>query len=79
MGHLHAKCTKDVAVTFRSDAPKTFAECPILCRVAKINFDKPVDKVCDWDDKIQVEKWVDIPPSPIQTADRYVMHNCLHY
>ncbi|GFS07093.1 hydrocephalus-inducing protein-like [Elysia marginata] len=26
-------------------------------------------QVCDWDDKIQVVKWVDIPPSPVQTAD----------
>ncbi|XP_035827636.1 hydrocephalus-inducing protein [Aplysia californica] len=69
MGHLHGSCTKDVAVTFNSDSPKTFAECPIQCKVSKIVFDKPIDQICDWDDKIQVVKWVDIPPSPVQTAD----------
>ncbi|XP_059164883.1 hydrocephalus-inducing protein homolog isoform X3 [Physella acuta] len=59
VGHLHASCTKDISVTFKSKKPEVLNQVPLQCKVTKIVFDKPIEQVCDWDDKIQVVKWVD--------------------
>ncbi|CAL1528044.1 unnamed protein product, partial [Lymnaea stagnalis] len=68
VGHLHANCTKDIAVSFNSKAPQSFSQVPIQCRILKIRFDKPIDSICDWDDKIQVVKWVDNAPPSTQNS-----------
>ncbi|KAK7505819.1 hypothetical protein BaRGS_00003090 [Batillaria attramentaria] len=69
VGHLHAGCSKDVTVTFRADAPKTMTEEVVPARVVKITFEKPIEQVSDWDDRIRTVKWVDVGPTPTQTAD----------
>ncbi|KAK6983379.1 hydrocephalus-inducing protein, partial [Biomphalaria glabrata] len=67
IGHLHAGCTKDIAVTFTPKSAQSFSQVPIQCRVAKIIFDKPMEMICDWDDKVQVVKWVDNNPPATPT------------
>ncbi|KAL3860158.1 hypothetical protein ACJMK2_010318 [Sinanodonta woodiana] len=64
VGHLHANCSKDMSVTFKSDQPKIMKEQPVLCKITKITFNKPPDQVADWDDRIRTVKWVDVPLSP---------------
>lgn len=70
VGHLHAGCAKDVSVTFLADAPKSMVEEVVSARIIKITFEKPADQVSDWDDRIRTVKWVDVGPTPTQTADR---------
>lgn len=69
VGHLHPNNAKDMTVTFKSDQPKTLKENPINCKVTKITFDKPQDKVSDWDDRIRTVKWIDIPTSPQPSSE----------
>lgn len=69
MGHLHAGCSKDVSVTFRADTTVTLSEDVVPARVVKITFNKPMDQVSDWDDRIRTVKWVDVGPTLTQTAD----------
>jgi hydrocephalus-inducing protein len=69
VGHLHPNTAKDMTVTFKSDQPKALTESPILCKVTKITFDKPLDKVSDWDDRIRTVKWIDVPTSPQPSSE----------
>ncbi|XP_074644164.1 hydrocephalus-inducing protein homolog [Tubulanus polymorphus] len=69
IGHLHAGCSKDIAVTFKSDEVKTLEEHPVPCKLTKITFDKPVNEVADWDDRMRIVKWVDIAPPATASAD----------
>jgi hypothetical protein len=45
LAHLHPDHTKDVTVTFKSDATKVLTETAINCKVTKIKYDKPIDQV----------------------------------
>ena len=45
LAHLHPDHTKDVTVTFKSDAAKVLTETAINCKVTKIKYDKPIDQV----------------------------------
>ncbi|XP_046359897.2 hydrocephalus-inducing protein homolog isoform X3 [Haliotis rufescens] len=63
-GHLHAGCSKDIAVTFKAETPKTLTEQQVMCKVSKITFEKPMDQVPDWDDRIRTVKWVENPTTP---------------
>lgn len=58
VGHLHAGCTKDIAVTFRSVEPKSLQKKLFNCFLSKISFEQPVNEVKDWDDRMTVVKWV---------------------
>ncbi|KAK3085440.1 hypothetical protein FSP39_003318 [Pinctada imbricata] len=69
IGHLHPNTAKDMTVTFKAEAPKSFTESPVNCKIVKITFDKPADKVADWDDRIRTVKWIDIPTSPQPSSD----------
>ena len=40
-------------------------QCEYLgCVVTKIIYSKPIDDICDWDDRIKVIRWVDVEPEP---------------
>ena len=71
-GHLHAGTSKDMTVTFKSDAPKSLKEEEVACKITKITFEKPANEVTDWDDRLRTVKWVDVSPTPApgNTADR---------
>ena len=69
IGHLHPNTAKDMTVTFKSDQPKALQESPVNCKVSKITFDKPLDKVSDWDDRIRTVKWIDVPTSPQPSSE----------
>lgn len=45
LAHLHPDHTKDITVTFKSDAAKVLTETAINCKVTKIKYDKPIDQV----------------------------------
>ena len=45
VGHLHAGCAKDVVITFKTEKSITLTCAAIICKISKINFDKPVDQV----------------------------------
>lgn len=47
-------------VIFKFDQFKILKENLINCKVIKITFDKFLDKVFDWDDRIRTVKWIDI-------------------
>jgi hydrocephalus-inducing protein len=69
IGHLHAGCTKDITVTFKTDAPKTLEEQIVQSKITKILFDKPVNQVADWDDRMRTVKWVDVSQAPASASD----------
>jgi len=58
IGHLHPSGTKDVWVTFKIDRPLRLAENDVTCRLSRIVFDRPLDEVADWDDRLKTVKWV---------------------
>ncbi|XP_072135349.1 hydrocephalus-inducing protein homolog isoform X2 [Mobula birostris] len=58
-GHLHAGCAKDMTVTLKSDLPITYNSQAVKCMVSKIIFPVPVDQVPDWDNRLNVVKWID--------------------
>ncbi|XP_022080460.1 hydrocephalus-inducing protein homolog isoform X2 [Acanthaster planci] len=60
-GHLHGGLSKDISVTFKTDEAVNLQDSVVSCKVCKISFDKPVDQVADWDDRMRTVKWVDIP------------------
>ncbi|XP_033116735.1 hydrocephalus-inducing protein homolog isoform X2 [Anneissia japonica] len=60
VGHLHAGCAKDISITFKTDEPVTLQNEAINAKISKITFDKPIDQVADWDDRLRTVKWVDI-------------------
>ncbi|XP_037539075.1 hydrocephalus-inducing protein homolog [Nematolebias whitei] len=49
-GHLHANCSKEVTVTFRSDRPVTLTNKPVGCKVCQLESQELVEQVADWDD-----------------------------
>ena len=61
IGHLHAGCTKDIQVTFKTTKPIQLNKEKVLCSITKINFDRPVNEVPDWDDRMRSVKWIDVP------------------
>ena len=70
VGHLHAGCAKDMAVTFCTDAPVTLEQDELSCRVTRINFETPVSHIPDWDDSKRSIKWINSAPSPAGSMDR---------
>jgi len=48
-----------IMVTLTSEKPCNFSSEPLGCIVTKIQFGKPVDDICDWDDRVKVIRWVD--------------------
>lgn len=80
MGHLHPGCTKDIAVTMKSDVPINLKKMGIKCKLSKIMFPLPEDQVPDWDDRMRTVKWVDVPrtmPGTL-TAKRKVSRDFKH-
>ena len=59
VGHLHAGCAKDIAVTFCSKQPVTLSAQLQKCKLCRVIFQQPVDQVADWDDRQRTVKWVD--------------------
>lgn len=57
-GHLHADCAKDISVVFRPGEPKFIRKELISCLLVKIAFDQPSNETKDWDDRMNMVKWV---------------------
>ena len=53
-------CTKDIQVIFKSSKPVQLAKEKCLCTITKITFDRPVNEIPDWDDRMRSIKWVDV-------------------
>ncbi|GAA6080556.1 hydrocephalus-inducing protein-like isoform X5, partial [Tachysurus ichikawai] len=72
IGHLHARCTKEVTVSFNSEQPIVLTERVMKCKLCQITFQQPVDQVPDWDDRHRTVKWVDVekPLSPQRPAKK---------
>ncbi|XP_061578790.1 hydrocephalus-inducing protein homolog [Cololabis saira] len=64
VGHLHAGCSKEVTVAFRSSQPVTLKNQPMRCEVCQVEFQLPVDEVADWDDR----RSTGTDPEPICTV-----------
>jgi hydrocephalus-inducing protein len=54
-------CTKDIQVTFKTNKPIQLIKEKLLCSIIKITFDRPVNEIPDWDDRMRSIKWVDSP------------------
>ncbi|KAM3592002.1 uncharacterized protein V6R79_011190 [Siganus canaliculatus] len=50
-GHLHAGCSKEVTVTFRSKQPVNLIRQLTSCELCQVEFQQPIDSVADWDDR----------------------------
>lgn len=74
IGHLHARCTKEVTVSFSSEQPIVLTAQVMKCKLCQITFQQPVDQVPDWDDRHRTVKWVDVekPLSPQRPAKKKV-------
>jgi len=48
-----------IMVTLLSEKPCSFSNEPLGCVVTKILYGKPIDEICDWDDRVKVIRWVD--------------------
>lgn len=51
VGHLHAGCSKEVTVTFRSRQPVTLNNQSMMFKFCQLDYQEPIDQVPDWDDK----------------------------
>lgn len=60
---LTSGCTKDIQVVFKSAKPIQLNKEKILCTITKITFDRPINEVPDWDDRMRSIKWIDVAPS----------------
>ena len=58
IGHLHPGGSKDVSVTYKVERPSRLTENDVTCRVSQVTFDRPLDEVADWDDRLKTVKWV---------------------
>jgi hydrocephalus-inducing protein len=56
-------CTKDIQVTFKTNKPIQLNKEKVLCSITKITFDRPINEVPDWDDRMRSIKWIDAPQS----------------
>lgn len=45
VGHLHAGCSKDITITFKSSEPIFLKNELMQCLLTKISFDQPIDEV----------------------------------
>ena len=51
-------------MAFKTEKPVALDESAVSARLSRIAFDKPMDEVQDWDDRLRVVRWVDaVPPS----------------
>ncbi|CAF0941486.1 unnamed protein product [Adineta steineri] len=64
VGHLHAGCTKDIQITFKTAKPIQLNKEKVLCSITKITFDRPINEIPDWDDRMRSVKWIDTPQQP---------------
>jgi hydrocephalus-inducing protein len=53
-------CTKDIQVTFKTNKPVQLTKEKFLCSIIKITFDRPVNEIPDWDDRMRSIKWIDV-------------------
>jgi len=56
-------CTKDIQVTFKTNKPIQLNKEKVLCSIIKITFDRSINEVPDWDDRMRSIKWIDAPQS----------------
>ena len=50
-------------MTFKTSKPIQLTKEKLLCSITKITFDRPVNEVPDWDDRMRSIKWIDVPPT----------------
>ncbi|XP_043979545.1 hydrocephalus-inducing protein homolog [Gambusia affinis] len=56
VGHLHARCSKEVTVTFWSSEPVTLKQ-QMTCKISEVEFKQPIEEVADWDDRHRAVTW----------------------
>ncbi|XP_008288806.1 hydrocephalus-inducing protein homolog [Stegastes partitus] len=73
VGHLHAGCSKEVTVTFRSSQPAALSRESVRCKICQVEFQQPLEQVADWDDRKRTVQWLssskqasDAPQQPVQ-------------
>lgn len=70
VGHLHAGCSKEVTVTFRASQPVILKNHPVKCKVCQVEFQQPIEKVSDWDDRKKTVQWQNASESTQQQPVR---------
>jgi len=63
-----AGCTKDIQVTFKTNKPIQLNKEKLLCSITKITFDRPINEIPDWDDRMRSVKWIDVPQPIIDST-----------
>lgn len=78
-GHIRPKCSKTIAVNFKTQKPQMYKALKVVGRLWKITFSKPLSQVPDWDDRMKSVQWVPvtqpIPPPTPPTAATTVLEN----
>jgi len=62
-------CTKDIQIIFKTSKPIQLTKEKLLCSITKITFDRPVNEIPDWDDRMRSVKWIDVPQLPIDPTN----------
>ncbi|RMC08855.1 hypothetical protein DUI87_13849 [Hirundo rustica rustica] len=78
--HLHPGCAKGITempVTLKSDVPATLRRDPVKCKVTKINFEQPQEKVQDGDDQTCIGTCKDTTTRKDSAAHRPVKQKTL--
>jgi len=63
-----------ILLSLLSYEPCSFSSEHLDCIVTKILYAKPINEICDWDDRVKVITWVDVEP----VTDRSVTICCLY-
>ena len=50
-------------MTLKTSKPMQLTKEKLLCSITKITFDRPINEVPDWDDRMRSVKWIDVSPS----------------
>nr|XP_054593766.1 hydrocephalus-inducing protein homolog [Nothobranchius furzeri] len=54
VGHIHAGCSKEVIVSFRSSQPVTLINQPMRCKICLVELQQPTQQMADWDDQQRI-------------------------
>lgn len=56
-------------MTFKTNKPIQLTKEKLLCSITKITFDRPVNEVPDWDDRMRSIKWIDVSPGAAESSN----------
>ncbi len=56
-------------MTFKTSKPIQLNKEKLLCSIIKITFDRPINEIPDWDDRMRSVKWIDAPQATVDPTN----------